>query len=87
MQKKIKKLKQNKEVTVYFEAENGFVRKEKWKLKNLSPIIKIPFLYKVRVAPPEIGDSIDLEVTPIGIFQLQRMTKTKAFYKLVDIAK
>ncbi len=82
---KKKKIKLNKEVIVYFEGENSFVRKEKWKSKLLTPIIKMPFIYKVRVTSPVIGDYIDVTLSPIGEFQLQRTTKTRAFYRLVNM--
>ncbi len=82
---KRKKFKQNKEVIVYFEGENGFKRREKWKSKLLTHTIKMPFLYNIRITSPVMGDYIDLAATPVGEFQLQKMTKTTATYKLVNL--
>ena len=45
----------------------------------------MPFIYKVRVTSPVIGDYIDVTLSPIGEFQLQRTTKTRAFYRLVNM--
>ena len=79
------KLKQNKEVMVYFKGENGFIRKEKWKSKLLTPVIKIPFFYRIRITSPVAGDYFDIEANPVGEFYLQKLTKTQAHYDLVNL--
>jgi hypothetical protein len=72
-------------ITVVFEAANGFTKRTKWQASELTPIIKIPFMYRIRVSDPVIGDRIGLEVTPVGEFRIVKRTKTTALYKLVNL--
>ena len=81
----MKKLKLNKIITFVLEAENGFSRIYKGPSKDLPRVINIPFMYRIRVTSPVIGDYIDLEITPNGEFQLTKLTKSRAVYKLSNM--
>lgn len=81
----MKKLKLNKVLNCRLEAENGFYRMLKMPSKDLPRTINIPFMYKLKITSPVIADSIDFMVTPSGGFVLEKVTKSKAFYRLANM--
>lgn len=78
-------MKKSKEIKVILIAANGFTQTIKMLEKDLTPRIKIPFMYRLRVSDPVVGDYTDLESTPVGEFMFKRRTKTTAWYELYNM--
>ena len=48
-------------------------------------MIKIPFSYRLRVSDPLVGDYMDLNVSPVGEFRLQKRTERTGIYQLGNL--
>jgi hypothetical protein len=82
---KKKTTRDKKLLTVILLGENGFSRRMKLPAANLPITINVPFLYRIRITSPVVGDYFDLDLTPVGKFVLQKRTKTTATYRLLNL--
>lgn len=69
--------------TLIIEGLNGFSRRQKHNPKDGLPlIIRIPFMYHIKLTDPILGLNNMFSPTAIGEFHLFKKTKTTAFYTL-----
>lgn len=79
----IQRGKSKKGIIAILKAENGFY--QRMKLEKFVVQINLPFMYRLRISDPVIGDRFDLDVYACGEFVCEKRTKTTATYKLNNL--
>jgi len=75
--------KSKKGIVAILKAENGFYNR--LKIDKFVSQINIPFMYRIRISDPVIGDRFDLDVQACGEFVCEKRTKTTAIYRLSNL--